>query len=503
MEAYNLMEPAVQAPAKRQRKRAAKPSEGEPAVEKKSHKADTGFRLKGKYLFLTYPRTGGDKEVLLCHLQAVLQKWNLLKWVICQEHHAGNEEGFPDLSDVGDEHLNVTDEHFHCYLELEKSVDISSPTRLDFDGRHGDYKCTRCRYAAIQYCLKEDPAPLITEGWDVQEEISKGKRAGSIKGYSKGALNQQILAGEVTDEWLLKAMEDKILNPTKFKTIREARDYVLKVKELNEAGEKKRVKRFFVEDRRPWIDALCYRFRCLVDFTLPEELWRTMPSIFWFWGANCVGKSYMGSHQYDLEGKLIPCYEPCAKNEDWSNYAGEQIIVFNEFGGSRTPKDLIRMTEGAQQNCKYGKTITLPRDIIIILTSNQHPTFVFKSFLADAANESNWKAFLQRCQIVEITGRNPDMPASREPIVSGPVEQSHDWHALTIQEKKQLEEKNAQLVKERDVLPALMADEVLEERRVEVMLPLVEEPRAQEDEFDFLLPSPRVEEIEDPLDHLE
>lgn len=406
------------------------------------------FRLSAKSLFLTYPRTGGNREELLKHLQTVLQVWEIENYIVAKEHHKDDDVGAPDLKDVGSEHLAYTNEHFHAYIDLKKKCNIVNPNLLDWNGHHGNYVSTRCRYAAIEYCTKEDKEYLVNPELDIPREVAKGKRAGAIKGFSKGAMNDLFLKGEVTDEWLMKAFEEKILNPAKYKQIHEFRAFFQT--RLNEMPKETRVTTFTFDCSRPWVDpTISDVYTCYIDFTLPEEERRKRPSVFWLWGVNCTGKSYLAEHQKDQEGKIIPSYAPCMSTEDWSSYKGEQIIIFNEFRGAKSPRDLINYTEGCQVNQKYGKSITLPRDLIVIITTNTRPEHVFRNFIADDANTSSWKAFCQRCQFIELTGRNPAMPEAHLPRISGPREESQIWHDMCLQERELYTER---LEKERDAI---------------------------------------------------
>lgn len=449
---------------KKTRKRQSTTEKKAPQKKAKTEGTES-FHLHAKCLFLTYPRTGGDRQALLDHLNNVFAIVGIEHYIVAKELHHDNDVGAPDLKDVGDDHLNFTGEHFHVFLDLKGKCNLKKSDTLDFNGHHGNYKSTRCRYAAIEYCLKEDTNPLVTPDWDINEEIKKGKRAQSIKGFSKGAMNDLFSSGEVTDEFLMQAFEAKILNPSKYKQIYEFRKFFDDQKAKTRIED--RVTAFTFDCTRPWVLPGLPQYSERIDFTVPEEERRLRHSVYWLFGVNCTGKSYIGEHQKDDTGKPIPFYTPCMKNEDWSNYKGEQIIIFNEFGGSKTPKDLITYTEGCQVNCKYGATKTLPKDVILVITSNATPFHVFRHFISDPSNTSNWEAFLQRCALIELTGRNPAMPqASTEPFISGPYEESELWRQMSYQQRAAYQERIKKQLEDK----VLAEEEAMAEKRIDAVI---------------------------------
>lgn len=100
----------------------------------------SGFRVQGKYLFLTYPRADFDIDEYWDFIVARLGRNNVVQGIICRELHA---DGSP---------------HRHVAIELRRRFDSRNPRVFDYEGHHGNYQQARSWKAVKKYCKK-------TEDW--------------------------------------------------------------------------------------------------------------------------------------------------------------------------------------------------------------------------------------------------------------------------------------------------------------------------------------------------
>lgn len=78
------------------------------------------YRLNAQSLFITYPQCDLDHAAVLSALQAIVasKKWCLQQYIVARELH---EDGNP---------------HYHCFLKLDRKVNVKDPRLFDIQGFH-------------------------------------------------------------------------------------------------------------------------------------------------------------------------------------------------------------------------------------------------------------------------------------------------------------------------------------------------------------------------------
>lgn len=113
------------------------------------------FRISGKHLFLTYPKTDIPREEGLRQLQERLKPRIIEKYVIGTEEHLEGEK------------------HIHAYIGLDKRCDIESKERLDLEKEgkryHGNYQSCRSFRAVCKYIIKGGIENVLTN-MDLMED---------------------------------------------------------------------------------------------------------------------------------------------------------------------------------------------------------------------------------------------------------------------------------------------------------------------------------------------
>lgn len=141
----------------------------------------SGFRLRAKRFFLTFPQCDVTKEVCAT---AINDKWKeaIECYAICKEHHAPTEQ-----DPVGGPHL-------HMVIHFKDQMNFSNANCFDFiTGTHGNYQVQKGGISDVaKYLTKEDKTPLCF-GIDLDAAISKKK---SIF----GSLAEMIKDGKTLDD---------------------------------------------------------------------------------------------------------------------------------------------------------------------------------------------------------------------------------------------------------------------------------------------------------------
>lgn len=106
------------------------------------------FRLHASKLFLTYPQCSLERVEVHKHLEQIF-KDNMKEYMIVQESHKDGEK------------------HIHCYIELNKRIDLNSDKCLDILEYHGNYQSCKSKEKTIEYLIKEDLTPLQSIDWKV------------------------------------------------------------------------------------------------------------------------------------------------------------------------------------------------------------------------------------------------------------------------------------------------------------------------------------------------
>ena len=384
------------------------------------------FRLCTAQLFLTYPQCQLDKEVALAALRKVFFGHTIGEYLIAQENHEGHtpdadllRQGFkeadlPKLHEVGDK----CGLHLHIYIKLEKKLDTTNVHYLDIvppqGGKeyHGNYQGVTNRIAVLRYVTKEDTQPLAN--FDYEAQISSAMDHGRTpKDYSQQ--NAVALDSERTPLDLVKNGEIPWSSMLRLQQFRAS-------VAQQTAMDAPRVIAFTFKVSRPWCPQSDYSLR--VKFPIQRE---EGPSIVWLCGAGKTGKTYCARHQVDDEGAPIP-YADVNTDKEFSTYKGEQLLVFNEYSGWCETTELIRMCEGEAFKVKFGFPVCIPKDVLLVVTSNRTPEEVYAKVRHEQA--MHWDAFRSRVLVVEMRGANPSCPASWPNVVVDATTPVHAAAAL-------------------------------------------------------------------------
>lgn len=113
----------------------------------KKERKPNPFRLAAKKLFLTYSQMNISREEALDQFTRLLEH-NIKYYVICQEDQKEKD--------------GKKGKHLYIYLELNKKINITSPTRLDLFDQiseqmiHGSYQSVKNKTSILSYLMKKD-----------------------------------------------------------------------------------------------------------------------------------------------------------------------------------------------------------------------------------------------------------------------------------------------------------------------------------------------------------
>jgi len=106
-----------------------------------------------------------------------------------------------------------------------------------------------------------------------------------------------------------------------------------------------------------------------------------MPKLrsFWIWGDSDA----MKTRSLDLGLAAVDPDEiyRLPDNNDWVGYAGQRILVFEDFRGVFSPSHLCRIADGdVLINIKGQPSVTVPKDPVLFVTSSEDIDHVFKQW---------------------------------------------------------------------------------------------------------------------------
>lgn len=121
------------------------------------------FRLNARQLFLTYPKCDIPPEEALSLLQ---DRIPIKDYIIAQETHQDGSL------------------HLHCYLYLDRKVNVRDPSSLDLRCHHGNYQTCRSRAAVMKYVKKDGHyiTNLALTVGDVWSTARQKARSGDLSG---------------------------------------------------------------------------------------------------------------------------------------------------------------------------------------------------------------------------------------------------------------------------------------------------------------------------------
>lgn len=104
------------------------------------------------------------------------------------------------------------------------------------------------------------------------------------------------------------------------------------------------------------------RFEWLEEGKQIEEEEQPKCRHFWIWGVSNTGKTYKAKHLYGGDYYMAP------RNNDWGDYAGQKVVIFDEFQKDRvSPPVLQEICNGSMQQNVKGSSTRLRPDVTIVI----------------------------------------------------------------------------------------------------------------------------------------
>jgi len=322
------------------------------------------FQINTKKFFLTYPRCYWTPSELLSFLEIYLSTKERVidRYLIVQEDH---KDGTP---------------HLHAIIEFTDPLVVKNPNYFDIpvEPKHGNYGSVKSYPAAVRYLTKSG-TPI--SNWDYATYLKTQTRNGNLSAdYT--AVNEQAKTLGV------RSLVDTGRIP------------------MDRYGAWKRGLTEYNADLTKPVEVPSMHFKLPIKYDPPQfyeldiDLTQEGHRHFWFFGSSGTGKTWTAKHQN------IPYYE-IPKNNDWIGYAGQQLLILNEFKGEMTPTQLIGIMESAQQNVK-GSSATLPSNTFLIVTSNYSLRDCFRNL--NEANDEQLNALDRRFHQVKFSEVHPSCP---------------------------------------------------------------------------------------------
>lgn len=317
------------------------------------------FRLRGSKLFITYSQAKGNKEDLLAFLDS---KVPVDEYVIAKELH----------KDGGT--------HFHCYLGLNKSIDIKNPRFFDWNTQHPKFEVAKsasrvCRYA------KKDGDFITNMTFDIFERARNLAKVGDIK----GALNI-----------ILEEQPREIVNLARWE---KGFSLVARLKHICITNNKN------------------YKFKPLSGI----DLWSRHQKVLILHGESGLGKTQFAKSLF--KNPLLVRHIDKLKKFDSFQHDG---IIFDDMSFQHWPREscihLLDLDEDADINVKCSM-VTIPAGVPRVITSNYKPYDIFSAFD---------KAIRRRHYSIEVKEDIREMLAGCN-VMPALVDESNDSHNLNYE----------------------------------------------------------------------
>lgn len=143
-----------------------------------SEAARVQFRLRARFLFLTWPQCDTPKETVLANIKKLT---NYEYAVVCREDHK-DEAGV----------------HLHAFVALTKRCSKTGCKWLDdLAGKHGHYRAARNNYAIVNYVIKD--GDYVFDGFDPAVFLGKRMQKKKSTGPSKSSEVARLVVEENAD----------------------------------------------------------------------------------------------------------------------------------------------------------------------------------------------------------------------------------------------------------------------------------------------------------------
>lgn len=338
------------------------------------------FRLQSQKIFLTYPKCPIEPAQAIETLTELVAKSGMDKYMIVQEDHKDGSK------------------HLHAIVQLKKRFETTNARYFDLGDYHGNYCAVKNFPAAVRYLMKSGK-PL--SNWDYETYIKTQVTHGNIKVDYTEKNNVALAQG-------VRALVEQGLIP-----LNQLPQWTRGITEFNNLINRP-VEVYSVTIKLP----LAYNPDLYMERIV--DLKDSARRHFWFFGSTGTGKTWTAEHQ-DLKAYTIP------KNNDWIGYAGEQLLILNEFKGEMTPTTLIDIMEGRQQNVK-GSSAIVPKSCLLIVTSNYSLRECFHKL--NESGDAQLDALERRFTEVKFTKPHPACPRGRDLVILDAT--SSLQHATTV-----------------------------------------------------------------------
>lgn len=162
------------------------------------------FRINAKNLFLTYPKCDATREDMRDHLYKLLDAdYGVVKYIVAKEKHQDGTD------------------HLHCFVELNKKLNVQNASYFDYNGHHGNYQSSRSPFATAKYCIKDDKE-YLANFQDLKELKGSKKVSGEDNGPSKRDMIAEELLGGTSITDIIKKYPGELFNIQKWQ---QALDY--------------------------------------------------------------------------------------------------------------------------------------------------------------------------------------------------------------------------------------------------------------------------------------
>lgn len=314
-----------------------------------------GFRLNSSQIFLTYSQCEKSPDEILVFLNNL--KIDIKNYIVAQEKHKDGNN------------------HIHCYLLLNKKINIRNERYFDIDDYHPKVEGVRSWKNVIKYVTKDGNYITNYEQSVIDDIIKKNMKVGEL--YTKA----RELAIEGKPKEGLKVLEHD-------KTVR---DLVIHGNAIQ-----KNLRQLAVKRKRPDFN--------IEDFDI-DFIWNRDKTLI-LWGPTNMGKTSLAKAL--LPDALLVGHKDKLKLYEEGEYNG---IIYDDMSFLHWPREaqlhLVDYEQERDIDVKHSM-VTIPAKTPKIMTTNKMPA---EMILA------NDPAIARRIQVVFVDKRLSKMPRTIDELI--------------------------------------------------------------------------------------